>query len=223
MQKGAKKYFPALLFNFNWLSCFVLFLDFTEPSSLQPTPTTYLRTYVDLSCWRQFHFSIATREPVNGHKDCWKPETSLRLTNIHSFIVLMLFWACTAIHTYYFLTASFIKVSTLNYWDIYCLIHIFKPSSYLDNGKIYLADPCRLIGSLIFSFFLCNQHDFFSRETTDENATTKKDFSNSIWICHILVWKKSWSCCVLTSNPDTSFTLSNIKRIHWSWLINNSR
>ena len=223
MQKGAKKYFPALLFNFNWLSCFVLFLDFTEPSSLQPTPTTYLRTYVDLSCWRQFHFSIATREPVNGHKDCWKPETRLRLTNIHSFIVLMLFWACTAIHTYYFLTASFIKVSTLNYWDIYCLIHIFKPSSYLDNGKIYLADPCRLIGSLIFSFFLCNQHDFFSRETTDENATTKKDFSNSIWICHILVWKKSWSCCVLTSNPDTSFTVSNIKRIHWSWLINNSR
>ena len=142
MQKGAKKYFPALLFNFNWLSCFLLFLDFTEPSSLQPTPTTYLRTYVDLSCWRQFHFSIATREPVNGHKDCWKQETSLRLTNIHSFIVLMLFWARAAIHTYYFLTASFIKVSTLNYWDIYCLIHIFKPSSYLDIGKIHLADPC---------------------------------------------------------------------------------
>ena len=161
MQKGAKKYFPALLFNFNWLSCFVLFLDFTEPSSLQPTPTTYLRTYVDLSCWRQFHFSIATREPVNGHKDCWKPETSLRLTNIHSFIVLMLFWACTAIHTYYFLTASFIKVSTLNYWDIYCLIHIFKPSSYLDNGKIYLADPCRLIGSLIFFFFPLQSTWFF--------------------------------------------------------------
>ena len=90
-----------------------------------------------------------------------KPETSLRLTNIHSFIVLMLFWACAAIHTYYFLTASFIKVSTLNYWNIYCLIHIFKPSSYLDIGKIHLADPCRLIGSLIFSFFLCNQHDFF--------------------------------------------------------------
>ena len=125
---------------------------------------------------------------------CWesewrqlKPETSLRLTNIHSFIVLMLFWACAAIHTYYFLTASFIKVSTLNYWDIYCSIHIFKPSSYLDIGKIHLADPCRLIGSLIFSFFLCNQHDFFSRETTDENATTKKDFSNSIWICHLVV------------------------------------
>ena len=90
-----------------------------------------------------------------------KPETSLRLTNIHSFIVLMLFWACAVIHTYYFLTVSFIKVSTLNYWNIYCLIHIFKPSSYLDIGKIRLADPCRLIGSLIFSFFLCNQHDFF--------------------------------------------------------------
>ena len=70
---------------------------------------------------------------------------------------------------------------------MYCLIEVFKLLSYLDNGKIHIADQRRLIGSFTFSFFLCNRHDFFvSLETTDENATTKKKFSN-FWICHIVV------------------------------------
>lgn len=79
--------FLELLFNFNWLSCFLLLLDFTEPSPLQPTPTTYLRMYVDLSCWRQFHFSIASREPVNGHKD-YCVSYRCRFQGIHTILII---------------------------------------------------------------------------------------------------------------------------------------